>query len=181
MTRYWLTAVLLQALGLVLWFVGFQWQIGSIMPIALYIGTVVPASSIAVDLGTRYLPTPSSVFLRIGLIVVNIAVIAAIITVHTVASTGSFTFLSAVSIAIWGTVGMGVGLAAINVILSLMMAANYFRVPSGRVKGIGSIFVAVGTLGLTIPLLVIELVVAWPLVALPAMIIALMGQRRLDM
>ena len=76
---------------------------------------------------------------------------------------------------------MGVGLAAINVILSLMMAANYFRVPSGRVKGIGSIFVAVGTLGLTIPLLVIELVVAWPLVALPAMIIALMGQRRLDM
>ena len=181
MTRYWLTAVFLQVLGLVFWFVGFQFELGTLMPIALFIGTVVPASAIAMDLGKRFLPTPSAFFLRTGLLVVNIAVAVAIVVVHTVASTGSFAFLSAVSIAIWGTVAMGVGLAALNVGLSLMMARNYFRVPSGREKGIGSVLVAVGTLGLTIPLLVIDLVAMWPLVALPAMIVALMGQRRLDM
>ena len=181
MTRYWLTAVFLQALGLALWFVGFQFGIGTLMPIALFIGTVVPASAIAMDIGIRFLPTPSALFLRIGLVLVNIAVATSIVIVHTVAGTGGFAFLSAVSIAIWGTVAMGLGLAVLNVTLSLLMARNYFRVPSGRQKGLGSLFVAMGTLGLSIPLLVIDLVVMWPLVALPAMIIALMGQRRLDM
>lgn len=181
MTRYWLTAVMLQVVGLVLWFIGFQFDISILMPIALYVGTVVPASAIAMDLGIRFLPTPSAFFLRIGLLVVNIGIASAIVVVHTVASTGSFAFLSAASIAIWGTVAMGVGLAAINVALSLLMARNYLRVPSGRQKGIGALLVAAGTLGLTVPLLVIDLVAQWPLVALPAMIVALMGQRRLDM
>ena len=181
MTRYWLTAVLLQVVGLILWFVGLQFDVSSVMPVALFVGTVVPATAIAMDLGIRFLPTPSAMFLRTGLLLVNIAVAVAIVTVHTVAATGSFAFLSAVSIAIWGTVAMGIGLAALNVGLSLMMARNYFRVPSGRQKGIGTLLVATGTLGLTAPLLVIDLVIQWPLVAMPAMIVALMGQRRLDM
>jgi len=181
MTRYWLTAVLVQFVGLVLWFTGFQFDLGALMPVALFVGTVIPASLIAIDLGIRFLPTTAARFMQLGLIAVNIAVAVAIVVVHTVASTGSFAFLSAVEIAIYGTVTMGLGLAVLNVSLSLLMARNYLRVASGRQKGIGSLFVAAGTLGLTLPLLVIDLVVQWPLVALPAMIVALMGQRRLDM
>jgi len=41
--------------------------------------------------------------------------------------------------------------------------------------------VAAGTIGLTLPLLLVDAVFEWPLFTLPSMIVAIMGQRRLDM
>ena len=83
MTRYWLTAVVVEVLALILW--ALSWQMGwaALMPIALFAGTVVPASAIGVDLGQRFLPTVVSKALAAALVIANVGVVIAIVLVLT--------------------------------------------------------------------------------------------------
>ena len=180
MRREWLIGIGSMAVGLVLWFIGWQFDVAGWLPVSLFLGTIVPASFVVIDLSRRLMPTiiAKGVSIVIGLI--DLVVVAAIAMLHAMETAETFAFLGTTTIAIWGTVTLGIGLTLALLILSLQLTMSYMRVASGRTKAIGAILIGVGGIGLVLPLQFIDLTDAWPLVALPAMIVAVMGQRRLD-
>ena len=180
MHRDWLLAIVSMVVGLILWFAGYQFEIGALLPIALFLGTILPASLTAIDMARRLLPATSSTFLRIGILLLDVAVLIAIGVLESMEASESFQFLGSTVIAIWGTTLLGLGLAVAHVIFAFMMASNYARVSSGKSKALGAMLVGLGSIGMVIPLQFIDLTNGWPLAALPAMVVAIMGQRRID-
>lgn len=181
MSGLWLAAVLAQLGALVLWALGLILDLATLMPVAFYAGTIAPSSCIVADMGRRFLPVAGARLFGMALGLLNVGVLASIAVVHFLSADGPFQFISSVSVALWGAASIGLALSAAQVILCGLMARNYFRVRSARTKGVGAVLVAVGTMGHTLPLMVFDVVFYWPLFTLPAIIISLMGQRRLDL
>jgi len=175
----WLNAWISMFIGLVLWFTAWQMDLDGWLPVSLFLGTIVPASMIVIYLVDRMMATALTNIIRWALIVIDILVLAAIIMLRVVNTAETFSFLGAATFAIWGTVSLGFGLGIAFVILTFQLVVNYSRVPSGRSKAVGAALLGVGGLLLVVPLQFIQLGEAWPLAALPALIIARMGALRL--
>lgn len=181
MSSLWLTAIFAELGALVVWTVGWTLDVAALMPIALYAGTIAAASAITADIGRRFLPVTAAQLFRLALGVINVGILVAIAVVHLVAAEGPFMFLSSVSVALWGAFAVGLTISVSQAAMCGLMARNAFRVRSARTKGVGALLVAAGTIGLTLPLLLVDLVFEWPLFTLPSIIVAIMGQRRLDL
>ncbi|MGA0045993.1 MAG: hypothetical protein ACO3I4_07035 [Candidatus Kapaibacteriota bacterium] len=149
-------------------------------PLALFLGTMVPATLVASSQLYRFLPTPSARVVSILLAVVLLVVILSLGLLHSVAEAESLLLYATVSIAVWGMIGLGLVLTIINTVTSAVMARNYARVRSGRPQAINMIMIGLGAVALTAPLLVLDMTQHWPYVADPGLLLLGLGQQRLE-
>ena len=177
MNTMWISAIATFLLGGTMWFLDLSGA-STFGTLPRYVGGLLPVSFIAFDLGRKYLPVRVSLYVRVGLAVLNSIVILSVITVNSIDASAAVLF-TAVMAALWGTVFLIFSLLAILIGLGFGMARNYLRVPSGRSKGIGSIMVSVGGATMLLPLFVFPLYADWPLISLPALVVAIVGKRLL--
>lgn len=184
MNLRWKFAIGAQVVGLLLWGVVSTMKPADastlFAPLALFLGTMVPAALVASSQLYRFLPTPPARVGSILLAVVLVVVLISLGLLHSVAEAESLLLYATVSIAVWGMIGLGVVLTMINTIASAVMARNYARVRSGRPRAVGMLMIGVGAVSLTAPLLLLDMTEHWPFVAVPGLLLVGLGQHRLE-
>lgn len=184
MTQYWKLALMAHVAGFVVWVLTMALHLQAaatlLLPVALYLGTVVPATYIAIDIVGRYFSHTLSAWIKRVLLVTLALVAAALITLHSFSLSHALILYTTVAVAIWGMMGLGLLLTMINAVLWFGMARNTLRVASGRRRGIGMILIGIGSIALTAPLLFLDMTEQWPLLALPGVIVCLIGLRQQD-
>ena len=178
MNAMWLSAIATFLLGGTMWFLDLSESANTFGTLPRYVGTLLPVSFIAFDLGRKYLPVRVSLYVRVGLAVLNGIVLLSVITVNSIDASASV-LLTAAMAAVWGTVFLNILLLTILIGLGFGMARNYMRVASGRYKGIGSTMVSLGGVSMLLPLFAFPMYADWPLISLPALVVAVAGKRLL--
>lgn len=184
MTQYWKLALMAHVAGFIVWVLTMALHLEAaatlLLPVALYLGTVVPATYIAIDIARRYFSHTLSTWIQRVLLATLAVVALALIALHSFSLSHALILYATVSVAIWGMMGLGLLLTMINGILWLGMARNTMRVASGRRCGVGMLLIGIGSVALTLPLLFLDMTEQWPLLALPGMIVCLVGLRQQD-
>lgn len=184
MNLRWKVAVGAQAVGLVLWAAAASTDLATastlVAPLALFLGTMMPATLVASSQLHRFLPTSAARAVSYVLLAVMLVVVVSLGLLHSVASAESLLLYATVSIAVWGMIGLGLVLTIVNGMMAALMARNYARVKSGRPKAVSMMLIGGGALLLTAPLLVLDMTETWPAVAIPGLFLAWLGRKRLE-
>jgi MFS family permease len=176
----WVAMIVTMSFALTLGLVGWQIDSDTLRTLSLFLGTVGPASFLALDLADRYMSVPRARIIRWTLLGSGVIVVASIIasqvTNNALDPHTSWTF----SVAIWGMMILGMGLSLVIPVLAVLMAMQYAKVASGRRRAFGLLLIGLGGFGLVLPLQFADMTDMWPWIGIPAMVIAFVGRNILD-